>query len=232
MSVEEVIKTLTGEAKGLYDKLAGSSAFKALSANEQIIAIKSAFGDTVKESLEKTGILTPKKGFVDGFKHIFYNFLAMDESWTRKRNILGALMVDLPEWPAYFIPSFTQAKTTGDAKDLKKGEGIRGLLTGGLEGLAVGALISGKDLKRKELIPCIAFGAGLQFISSKVFPIIGEKMGSFIYHKNLAKNGGIAKPAVSTAQNIATTATIKQPLNNEQKLIQSPYSQKSPGLKV
>lgn len=229
---KSILEVLKEAAPDLYKVLTNNSAFKTLSANDQVIAIKKAFGDNLNEILEKARLVVPKTGFVEGCKHIFYNFLAMDESWTLKRNILGALMVDLPEWPAYFIPSFTQAKTTGDAKDLKKGEGIRGLLTGGLEGLAVGALISGKDLKRKELIPCIAFGAGLQFISSKVFPFIGEKMGSFIYRKNLAKNGGIAKPVVSTVKNLPTTATIKQPLNNEQKLIQSPYSQKSPGLKV
>ena len=171
------------------------------------------------------------ENFLMEFKKIAYDFLAMDKSWSAGRNILGALMVDLPEWPAYFIPSFTQAKNTGDAKNLKKGEGIRGLLTGGLEGLAVGALISGEKLNAKKLGMCIAFGAGMQFISSKIFPIIGEKIGSLIYHKNLAKNKEIANPTIATAENITTT-TVKQPLNNEQKLLQSPYSQKSPGLKV
>ena len=116
-------------------------------------------------------------------KEIFFNFFGMNENWSLGRNILGGLMVHCPEWPTYFIPAYTQAKATGDASELKKGEGPRGLITGGLEGIAVGALVSGRILKPKEMVPYIILGAALQLFSSKLFPWLGEKIGRIEYDK-------------------------------------------------
>lgn len=120
-------------------------------------------------------------------KQIFYEFFGMRKNWNWKRNVLGLFMVHAPEYPTYLIPAYTQAKATGSAKDLKKGEGLRGVLTGMLEGLAVGALVSGEKLKLKEMIPFIALGAGLQYFSSQFFPWIAEKVGKYNYLKNQKK---------------------------------------------
>lgn len=121
-------------------------------------------------------------------KEILFNFFGMNENWNLGRNLIGGFMVHSPEYPTYFIPAYTQAKATGDASDLKKGEGPRGLITGGLEGIAVGALVSGEMLKPKEMIPYIVLGMGLQLFSCKVFPWLGEKMGKFVHEKTKFKN--------------------------------------------
>lgn len=116
-------------------------------------------------------------------KEIIFHFFGMDENWPIGRSLLGGFLVHSPEYPTYFIPAFTQAKATGDAKDLKKGEGPRGLITGGLEGVAVGALVSGKNIwNPREMLPYIVLGAALQLFSSKVFPWIGEKTGRLVYY--------------------------------------------------
>lgn len=117
-------------------------------------------------------------------KEIFYNFLGMNEDWHVGRNILGGFMVHAPEYPTYIIPAYTQAKATGDASSLKRGEGPRGLITGMLEGVAVGALVSGKKLNPKEMGPYILLGAGMQLFSATVFPWLGEKIGQYEYRKN------------------------------------------------
>lgn len=115
-------------------------------------------------------------------KDIIFHFFGMDENWPIWRSLLGGFLVHSPEYPTYFIPAFTQAKATGDAKELKKGEGPRGLITGGLEGVAVGALVSGKNIwNPREMLPYIVLGAALQLFSSKVFPWIGEKTGRLVY---------------------------------------------------
>lgn len=126
-----------------------------------------------------------------GAKEIFYNFFGMNENWNIGRNILGLLMVHSPEYPTYFIPAFTQAKETGDSGHIKKGEGIRGLLTGALEGIAVGALVSGAKLKPKEMIPYIALGAALQYASGKFFPWLGEKVGQYLYNEKMKKQSDL-----------------------------------------
>lgn len=128
--------------------------------------------------------ITPTKNW----KEIVYNFFGMNKCWNWKRNIGGIFMVHCPEYPTYFIPSYMQAKATGDATELKKGEGPRGLITGGLEGIAVGALVSGEILKPGEMIPYVILGAGLQLFSSKFFPWLGEKVGRYVYKKNMADN--------------------------------------------
>ncbi|MFA7658351.1 MAG: hypothetical protein WCY19_02855 [Candidatus Gastranaerophilaceae bacterium] len=136
-------------------------------------------------------------GTAKSLKEVFYTFFGMNKDWKLGRNVLGFFMVHCPEYPTYFIPTFTQAKATGDAGHLKKGEGPRGLITGGLEGVAVGALVSGEFLKPREMVPYIILGAGLQFFSSKFFPWIAEKMGRHIYKKRLhAQQKNMVRKAV------------------------------------
>lgn len=117
------------------------------------------------------------------FKQVGGKFFSTSKEWSLRRNIIGAFLVYLPEIPAYFIPSYTQAKNTGCAKDLKHGEGVRGLVTGGLEGLAVGAIVSGKEMSVKKIAPYFVLGAAIQFMSSLILPKIGEKFGTFAYNK-------------------------------------------------
>lgn len=155
-------------------------------------------------------------------KEIFFNFFGMNENWPLGRNILGALMVHCPEWPTYFIPAYTQAKANGDAGDLKKGEGARGIITGGLEGIAVGALVSGRMLKPKEMGPYIILGAALQLFSSKLFPWLGEKIGRIQYDKLHPKPGGY-KAEKQPAQ-------LTMPANFAAKPMQNPIA-KSPAFK-
>jgi len=155
-------------------------------------------------------------------KEIFFNFFGMNENWPLGRNILGALMVHCPEWPTYFIPAYTQAKSSGDAHELKKGEGARGLITGGLEGIAVGALVSGRMLKPKEMGPYIVLGAALQLFSSKLFPWLGEKLGKIQYDKLHPK------PARGKVEKSLVPVTI--PTNFAAKPMQNPIA-KSPAFK-
>lgn len=123
------------------------------------------------------------KGISNTFKNVFNEFFSTKKEWTMRRNIIGAFLVYLPEIPAYFIPSYTQSKNTGCAKDLKHGEGIRGLLTGGLEGMAVGAIVSKEHIRAGKIIPFAIFGAAVQLMSSLILPKIGEKVGTFVYNK-------------------------------------------------
>ena len=137
---------------------------------------------------------------------IFYDFFGMDKTWSLKRNLLGGFLVHSPEYPTYFIPAFTQAKATGDAHELKKGEGPRGLLTGALEGLAVGALVSGEKFNKKHIFVCVLLGMSLQFLSSKVFPWLGEKIGRQEYKNNLKAN------QKNSAQNLPNPENPTKPL--------------------
>ncbi len=152
-----------------------------------------------------------------GPKEIIYNFFGMKDYWKTGRNIAGMLMVHSPEYPTYFIPAFTQTKETGNSGHIKEGEGIRGLITGGLEGIAVGALVSGAKLKPKEMIPYVILGAGLQYLSSKLFPWLGEKAGLYLYNKKIKQNTDLAqgvKPIAtekSNEQPLSKTSTIKTP---------------------
>lgn len=140
-------------------------------------------------------MVNPKK-LIETFENKFptaYNttmeFFGMKKKWLCKRNLLGAFLVIIPEIPAYFIPAFSQARATGDATDIKKGEGPRGLITGGLEGVAVSAIVAGEKITLKHIYPFVILGAGLQFVSSKVFPIVGEKFGRMIYKDSIRKTG-------------------------------------------
>lgn len=143
----------------------------------------------------------------EGWKDILSNFFGMHENWPVGRNSLGCFLVGLPEYPAYFIPAFTQAKNTGDAHELKKGEGTRGLITGGLEGIAVGALVSGRDISVKGLLPYVCLGMAMQFSSSKLFPVLGEKAGQILYRK---KQTALPKPDNPT--NVSPVSEVKTPL--------------------
>lgn len=134
--------------------------------------------------MNSTKIDIKPSGVLDSIKEVGGKFFSTNKEWSWKRNLIGAFLVYCPEIPAYFIPSYTQSKNTGCAKDLKHGEGIRGLMTGGLEGLAVGAIVSGKEMSVKKIAPYFLLGAIIQFGSSLVLPIIGEKVGKFVYNKH------------------------------------------------
>lgn len=166
-------------------------------------------------------------------KKTFMKFLSFVPKAGLKRNVLGPLFVILPEIPAYLIPAYSEAKSTGSAENVKKGEGARGLLTGAFEGLAVGAIVSapeeketiinnvkktvqasvkdaGMDLSYKKIIPFVIVAAGVQFISSKIFPIIGEKLGQSLYTKNQSlKNDVLAYPDASSKNTMPALLTTK-----------------------
>lgn len=146
-------------------------------------------------------------------KEIFYHFFGMNNNWKWGRNLLGGFMVHSPEYPTYFIPAYTQASATGEAKDLKKGEGPRGIITGMLEGIAVGALVSGERLKLGEMIPYIILGAGLQLFSSKVFPWLGEKMGKIRYEKKMKFQAKLAANNTETLNNVTIEPTSDNPVS-------------------
>lgn len=168
----------------LYDELVNSSFYKDLVKVEQKSVLKNVFNEEAQDVLinyKKAGFESDK-----GLKDVFYNFFGMHENWPAGRNLTGCFLVGLPEYPAYFLPAYTQSKTTGDAKELRKGEGTRGLITGCLEGIAVGALVSGRKVNFRGLLPYVALGMSMQFFSSKVFPYIGEKAGQHVYKRNQA----------------------------------------------
>ncbi len=166
---------------------------------------RGAFSEDAKSIIEQGH--ADKVNPVSSWKKLIFNFFGMNDNWPLARNLLGGFMVHCPEYPTYFIPAFMQAKATGEAKELKKGEGPRGLITGGLEGIAVGALVSGEKLKLKEMGPYILLGAALQLFSSKVFPWLGEKLGQRLYQKN----------KINTMINAAID-TIAQPFTDDSEI--------------
>lgn len=192
------------------------------------------------EYLKKTANIDPDK--FDA-KKVIFNFFGMNKTWPIWRNLAGGLMVHSPEYPTYFIPAYTQAKASGEAKDLKKGEGPRGLITGGLEGVAVGALVSGRHLHWKQMGPYILLGAGLQYFSSKFFPWLGEKMGREIYFRNIEKKGLIIskeqlkelkalKAKSEKHGKVKTAKGIKKPNENNTTINPKPAYPKSGGMKI
>lgn len=183
---------------------------KGLSPERRKALIKSIPSDSIFDSKHGKDFKLPENA---NFKEIVFHFFGMDKNWPLWRNLLGGFMVHAPEYPTYFIPAFTQAKATGDAKDLKKGEGPRGIITGMLEGVAIGALVSGRAIKPAEWIPYIVLGAALQLFSSKVFPWLGEKMGQQLYHKKAASNSQKAEINTFDNQNPVkeTTQSVKKP---------------------
>lgn len=169
-----------------------STIYKNLCKEDQKVLKKRVFSDDLKNIYIKKelGGFEPSKTRGE----IFYNFFGMNKNWKTGRNILGLVMVHCPEYPTYFIPTYSQTSQTGNPGHVKKGEKIRGLLTGGLEGLAVGALVSGEKLKGREMVPYIALGAGLQLLSSLLFPWLGEIVGKRVY-KNRVASGKIVPGA-------------------------------------
>lgn len=172
--------------------------------------ISAVFSQDALETIQKNKMAELPK--TKSLKEICFHFFGMNDYWTFKRNVIGGLMVHSPEYPTYFIPAFTQAKATGDAKELKKGEGPRGVITGGLEGIAVGALVSGEFIKPKEMIPYIILGVALQTFSSMVFPWLGEKAGSYIYNKRMKTNAQyLSKTHEDDEANVFNTFTGEKP---------------------
>lgn len=205
----------------MYNTLKELDFFKKLNLDGQSRCIKHLFGDFGKDLLAEQKVYKPKFKISD----LAHNYFGIDETCSVGRKILSFILVQLPEFPTYFIPAFTQSKNTGDAKDLKKGEGPRGLITGGLEGLAVGTIVSGHKINVvKELIPYICIGSGLQFLSSVIFPRLGENLGSLLYKKKLTE------PDLNTTKNIPNKPTQ----NLVTKKLQTPYAnaQNNSSLKV
>ncbi len=148
-------------------------------------SIKNIFSQDAWEVIRKNKLA--KMDDHKGAKEVFYNFFGMNENWKWGRNIGGLIMVHCPEYPTYFIPTYSQTSQTGNPGHVKNGEKFRGVLTGGLEGLAVGALVSGEKLKGREMVPYIILGAVLQLISSTLFPWLGEIVGKRVYKDKVAK---------------------------------------------
>lgn len=222
---EKNVKTIDIIANKALEAIENFPEFKVLSKNEQKVVKNSTFSEDVKENF----ISNKKNGFEHSknIKEICFHFFGMNDNWPIWRNLLGGLMVHAPEYPTYFIPAYTQAKATGNADDLKKGEGPRGLITGGLEGLAVGALVSGRFLKAKEMLPYVLLGMGLQFFSSKVFPWIGEKAGCYAYRNNLQQKFENLIPGLDNIQQPEQEVTLQNIAIN--KYSQKPYSPYSAG---
>lgn len=173
----ENIKEIANKALESLNKI---PEFVKLSTEEKKVVKNSLFSEDINQQFSRA----KKEGFDEhkSIKEMVFHFFGMNENWSIGRCLLGGFLVHSPEYPTYFIPAFTQATATGDAKELKKGEGPRGLITGAMEGIAVGALVSGGEMKLgREMVPYIIMGAGLQFFSSKVFPWLGEKAGRLVY---------------------------------------------------
>lgn len=170
-------------------------------------AMKMIFSEDAYHALEhhKLADIQSEKGP----KEIIYNFFGMKDYWKTGRNILGMIMVHSPEYPTYFIPAFTQTKETGDSGHIKKGEGVRGLITGALEGIAVGALVSGAKIKPREMVPYIVLGAALQYASSKLFPWLGEKAGLYLYNQKLNKTSALNQSVKTVDKPLTTVNAIK-----------------------
>lgn len=184
-------------APGISNFIKSTDIYKNASDAGKKALVKICTSDAIHEVFRTAKIegFQPSKGS----KEIFYNFFGMNENWKWGRNIAGMIMVHCPEYPTYFIPSFSQAKATGSAGHIKNGEMARGLITGGLEGIAVGGLVSGAKIKPREMVPYMILGAALQLLSSVLFPWLGEKSGRILYNKKMAKNG--LNAAKSESQN-------------------------------
>lgn len=195
-------------APELLDSLKNSKFFKSLGKVEQETLRKRVFSEDLQEVLRETKV----EGFEanKNAKEIFYHFFGMNENWKWGRNIAGMIMVHSPEYPTYFIPTYTQTSQTGNPGHVKKGEIPRGLITGGLEGVAIGALVSGAKLKPKEMVPYIILGAALQFLSSTLFPWLGEKVGRGVYRRRVA-SGKINPEEQSVPQKKEIAKDLEKP---------------------
>lgn len=191
-NIVKKLENITPELLEVIDK-------KPISAEEKALLKAGAFSEDFKNIAK----LDESKTVAQKTKKLVFNFFGMNDNWKIGRCLLGGFLVHAPEYPTYFIPAYTQAKATGEAKELKKGEGPRGIITGALEGVAVGALVSGNDIKKSEMVPYMILGAGLQLFSSKVFPWLGEKAGAYIYRQRMAK--------MSDAEKVLEKAKINKP---------------------
>lgn len=187
-------------------------------------SVKNIFSQDAQEVIRKHNLL--KIDANKSLKDVFFNFFGMNENWKWGRNIGGLIMVHCPEYPTYFIPTYSQTSETGNPGHVKKGEKVRGLLTGGLEGLAVGALVSGEKLKGREMVPYIVLGAGLQLISSLVFPWLGEVVGKQVYKKRVA-SGKIDPNNVSFKSNNLHAPDISAVSDNPLKPVDTDNPSKS-----
>lgn len=185
---------------------------KGLNPERKKALIKSIPSDSILDSEHGKDFKLPENA---SFKEIVFHFFGMDKNWKLGRNLAGGFMVHAPEYPTYFIPAFTQARATGDATEMKKGEGPRGIITGMLEGVAIGALVSGRAIKPAEWIPYIFLGAALQLFSSKVFPWLGEKMGRQLYLRRQESNK--SEMAKSELQNPDVSNPVKESVKSTQK---------------
>lgn len=220
---EKNTKNIEKTTISLYNKLVELPEYKNLSKEEQKNVLGNVFNDEAQKVLEKSNLCKLEKSAKD----IIFDSFGMHENWKLGRNALGCFLVNLPEYPTYFIPAFTQSKTTGDAKDLKKGEGPRGMITGLLDGIAVGALVSGEKIKfGKEMIPFAILGMTIQMVSGTVFPWLGEKAGQCIYRKNLQKQTPLASQ--NPVNFVSKESDLKSPQSSDNKNHKSLYpNQKS-----
>jgi len=219
---QKLAESIKSATDVMYKTLSESKFFKSLNNEEKYKVIKGTFSDNGQDNLQKNNHFNPMSKIGDLWK----NYFGMDESWSFGRNALAFMLVQLPEVPAYFIPAYTQAKNAGDAKALKKGEGYRGLMSGALEGLAVGAIVSGKNMKfGKEMIPYVCIGASMQFLSSKIFPWVGEKFGSLQYVKKASKAALNANMTSQQLEKVPVTTQQKRVIQKPQ--IQGQYTNSS-----
>ena len=118
-----------------------------------------------------------------------YESLGIMSGKNGKRNAIAAALTFAPNIPSYVIPAYSQASKTGDAENIEKLEGIRGVLTGGLDGAAIGALTARKNgLTAQRIGIFIGIGALLDYISSTILPPLGERLGKKVYQLKQDKN--------------------------------------------
>jgi len=109
----------------------------------------------------------------------------IDPTKNLTRNAVATILVMAPNIPTYFIPSYSEAVKTGSAKNVKKNEGLRGILTGGMDGAAAGALTAiGQKITFKRIAVFTALGMVIDWVASKVLSNMGKSVGITIYRKN------------------------------------------------
>lgn len=146
------------------------------------------------------------------------------EKTPLRKNAIAATICYLPCIPNYMIPAYSQTVETGSAKGVKKREGLRGILTGALDGAAIGAITArGMKLTFKRVAVFAAVMACADYISSKFLPILGEKLGKMVYNMKQKKNklaqtgaNNVTQPAFASAPtSLNTTFSQFQPSINK-----------------
>ncbi|OGI19919.1 MAG: hypothetical protein A2287_10060 [Candidatus Melainabacteria bacterium RIFOXYA12_FULL_32_12] len=135
-------------------------------------------------------------------KTSFQESLGIISGKSRKENAVAAALTFAPNIPAYLMPSYFQASKAGNAENIEKSEGLRGIITGGLDGAVIGALTARKKaLTPKRISIFIGIGALLDYISSRILPPLGEKLGKKVYQLGQDKNKTAeVKPAQGNSQ--------------------------------